>query len=177
MEEARKIKFLIEATNRMLQYELNGRELASARNEKVSDEDWTLMYDALSDLRRLSLTLSGREREFTESLEDVLSGFEATVDYCFDDERSECKVLLDPPKKGGSPSPKRITLLYALDDASRRLFGRRCTWLFGEVPNEEYSESAFLNDISSCIHKLAEVLEEKYGSFNMEGKCAWLREE
>jgi hypothetical protein len=44
-----------------------------------------------------------------------------------------------------------------------RLTGKRGIWLLGAVPIEQYSWSAFLNDLDSCFHRVLEWLTARFG--------------
>jgi hypothetical protein len=179
---AEEIEFVKKTADKLLELEKMGRELASARNEKVSSDDLAFLYGVKINSVKLSwesiedkIIFSSDEYFFIKRLLEIGEWYTYIVNACRDlgKRRSECKVIgedLDIPPFG---IEERVEFLEDLDRYSKRLFGRRCTWLFGEVPHEEYSESAFLNDISSCVHQLADYLREKSGRLHVEGKCAW----
>jgi hypothetical protein len=173
MREKGWIIFVSKMIDRLMELEEKGRELASARDERVLPGDWHWLDDVRSEMDKLEPFVID-EVNFVKSLMDTCYEFEEPVDKCLiRQKRSECMVLLDPPSSGGKVSSKRITMLAWINGLSEELFGKKCTWLFGEIPHSKYSESALLNDLSSCVHQLADHLRKKYGDLHIEGKCAW----
>jgi len=71
-----------------------------------------------------------------------------------------------------------VRMLRRVDEASERLFGRRCTWLLGV--KEPYTFSALLNDLTACYHRAIDFI-EKEGLVGaevevfQEGKCRWYK--
>jgi len=61
--------------------------------------------------------------------------------------------------------------LEMADEASKRLIGRRCTYLRGSI--DPYNESAFLNDLTACFHVILDAYRDKVANWQFSGKCAW----
>jgi hypothetical protein len=70
--------------------------------------------------------------------------------------------------------PVKPIVKDTLERADRRhesITGRRCTWLRDVV--EPYVMSAAINDMTACLHRCIEKLEELSASYVKEGKCMW----
>ena len=71
-----------------------------------------------------------------------------------------------------------VRMIKRVDEASEKLFGRRCTWLLGV--KEPYTFSALLNDLTACYHRVIDFI-EKEGLVGaevevfQEGKCRWYK--
>ena len=66
-----------------------------------------------------------------------------------------------------------VRMLRRVDEASERLFGRRCTWLLGV--KEPYTFSALLNDLTACYHRAIDFLSKHQVEIETEGKCSWVK--
>ena len=83
----------------------------------------------------------------------------------------EWELLVVPSK---APAPRAAEACIYADMGARPAVGERCTWLCGEVEKEKYTVSAAVNDLSACIHRLADklaVLEKMFR--HSHGKCLW----
>ena len=63
------------------------------------------------------------------------------------------------------------SLIREMDNESRKILQKRCTFLFGEV--EPYNLSSCINDITACYHRSLELYSDVAGKWQKEGKCKW----
>jgi hypothetical protein len=182
--DAETLKEIRKEIPELLELEKVGRELASARDEKVSRVDVDWLDDVVRALRiakvKGEMGRLNKESEFVSALVDCALRMSSKVLNCILDgiKRKDCKVI--PPMET-SPEERDRTIermaaisdLSAVEQTSREVFGRKCTWLFREVKHDDYTESMLLNDLSSCVHSLASYWELKYGKLHIEGRCAW----
>ena len=149
-----------EIIDELYKVESLGRSLATKRDEKAGDEDYAFLDRAVDVVSRLDsiaekvAELAGFNPDdfdaYTTALEDAVRQLVYDEDDCEHSgmSRGECLV-----------SRYVEEALEKVDEASRRLFGKRCTWLRGNV--EKYTLTAAYNDIAACVHRLAEALEKR----------------
>ena len=114
----------------------------------------------------------GRENpvyRFIEALYDFLESVESDVHYSI-------KHYPDRPlKECESVSLARLKC-ESVDACYKDLVGKeRCTYLCGI--QDKYSFTAAMNDLTSCFHRLIDML-EKYEvdeDINKDGKCVWVK--
>jgi hypothetical protein len=180
--DAETLKEIRKEIPELLELEKVGRELASARDEKVSRVDVDWLDDVVRALRiakvKGEMGRLNKESEFVSALVDCALRMSSKALNCMLDglKRKDCKVIPPMETSPGGWFGKRMTAisdLSAIEQTSREVFGRKCTWLFREVKHDDYTESMLLNDLSSCVHSLASYWELKYGKLHIEGRCAW----
>jgi hypothetical protein len=153
--------------------EAKGRELATRREEPIGRED----YDWFSDLSywHEELRYEAEPAEgmlFTEeevrTIRDLHENFGDlfyTADY----------VVIRSKEHGGLPRKtpifeivhwyveKLAERLKDYDETQKKLTGKTGIWLLDAVPLEQYTWSAFLNDVTSSFHRVLEWLTMKFG--------------
>jgi hypothetical protein len=152
--------------------EAKGRELAFRREEPISDEDerWLIDLDnwhsfCFSKAKRLEDMLFTRQE--VDTIRDLLGEL---VGVC-----KNAKQVINggrgrPRKTPISSLVSRNTLedlaheLQEYNNIQMRLTNRSGIWLLGTVPLEQYTWSAFLNDLDSCFHQLLSWVAKKAGS-------------
>ena len=84
--------------------------------------------------------------EFSEAISQAATALSIPAEMCMHEgtTREDCTV------------PQYvIEEMRRVDEASRKLFGRPCTWLLGRR-SREYNLSLALNDLTACYHRVLE---------------------
>jgi hypothetical protein len=153
--------------------EARGRELAARREEPIGRED----YDWFSDLSQWHEELRyvaepGEGVLFTEEEARTIRNLHGNfVDLFYTAEY----VVIRSKEHRGLPRKtpifeivrwyvkKLAERLKDYDETQKKLTGKTGIWLLGAVPLEQYTWSAFLNDVTSSFHRVLTWLTMKFG--------------
>lgn len=155
--------------SKLYELEKKGREEAAKREEAPTEATVDLLYDMRDKSFRVALISSDLGDEEISRFANNLYYSSIALKY----PAEECKDK-NIPKKDCLISEEAINRLKLLDETSKRIIGKRCTWLLGV--KEPYTLSSGINDITACFHRLIELVEEKAVEWKEEGKCEWRKD-
>jgi len=163
----------------MRDIEERGRNIAYVkRNEPAYDE----VREWCNDVRRTAILafelLPYRYKDLEKFVDKIYR-----IGIAIENDAYRCKYpRLKNVFEGASKEPiskcsakEAAAKCHWLDEAYDEISGgERCTYLCDEV--KDYKLTAAVNDLTSCYHRLIEMVEEKIRDFNVEGKCYYTRD-
>jgi hypothetical protein len=151
--------------------EAKGRELAARREEAIGSEDlqWIEQLDYWHYVC-ISTVRDFEDIVFTESeIYVIASLFTAIRHLYFPADAAVISGEGRPRKTPISEFARKklddlVEYLRDYNSEQKKLSGRNGIWLLDTVPLEQYSWSAFLNDLDSCFHQFLNWLTMKTGT-------------
>lgn len=153
-------------------YEEQGRKLASElyRDKPISREDLELLRDIQTSSRDMM-------RYFYDyKYADATGMFLWELSNIAEQSHNDILDFLSYLKTQGSYVPKRSEHHFYvdfnwLDVKAKEVFGRKCTYMYGDPDFQPYTYNRFLNDITACYHRGIEKFRDHALNYRRQGKC------
>ena len=152
--------------------EKEGREIASDREGAIEEKDivWAVNLGLWHKNTRNFIESYNEveEKEFFEELKETLwygkELFEEIVFFCEKLFKKKRNITFEKIKEivssGMYYNVKQY--LYHYDEHQYNLTGRKGIWMYGQIPEELYTYSAYINDSTSVFHQVLNFITQNY---------------
>jgi hypothetical protein len=158
---------LRELVERAKKVEERGRRIAFERELPIGPEDLSFLHDLAETASEMSEAFRKLAEPGWRHLSEEIARaaeplfFEAQICGAEGKRRRECTM-----HRGIERRIEGVDMQYKYATGKDR-----CSWLRGAV--SPYTYTAAVNDLTACLHRCVERLDELSTAWRLEGKCMW----